>query len=73
MKVTRTPQRRDGSLTITVCGDIVTLNGEFFDFSELCEGGRIRQEDTGCDWLASDVTRVGGENYLTVIDPQAAG
>jgi hypothetical protein len=73
MQIARTPQRRDDSLDITVSGDVLTLNNCVFDFSDLQEGERIQQADVDCVWLASDVTRLGGEICLTLIDPQAVG
>jgi len=73
MQITRTPQRRDDSLKITVSGDVLVLNNRVFDFSDLQEGERLQQVDVDCVWLASDVTRLGGEICLTLIDPQAVG
>jgi len=69
MNITRIVQRRDDRLEIQQMGDVLTLNGEVFDFSDLPEGGRLAQVDLACVWLASDVVRQEGEIHLSVIDP----
>ena len=38
MQITLTPQRRDDTLTLTRSGDVLTINGEAFDFAAIPEG-----------------------------------
>jgi hypothetical protein len=70
MQITHTPQRRDDACDVQVAGDVLTINGEAFDFSPLPEGATLPRAAVACDWLASDVERIDGEIHLTLIDPQ---
>ncbi|MFN4131275.1 MAG: hypothetical protein ACK4GC_15875 [Paracoccaceae bacterium] len=72
MQITLSPMRRDDVLTLHRAGDILTINGEAFDFSPLPEGATLPREAVDCDWLASDVTRTGGALHLTLILPHGA-
>ena len=69
MQITLTPQRRDDTLTLTRSGDVLTINGEAFDFTAIPEGGTLPRDAVACDWLASDVTRTEGVLHLTLILP----
>ena len=72
MQITLTPQRRDGTLTLVRSGDVLTINGEAFDFTVIPEGGTLPRDAVACDWLAGDVTRSGGVLHLTLILPHGA-
>ena len=67
--ITLTPMRRDDALTLQRAGDVLTINGISYDFGLLPEGGLLPRDAVGCDWLASDVTRIGGALHLTLILP----
>lgn len=69
MNITLTPQVRSDSLTLSKAGDILTINGEDFDFSSIAEGDVLPQDAVDCPLLASDVTRTGGETTLTLTLP----
>jgi len=69
MQITLTPQRRDDRLSLVRSGDVLTINGEAFDFAALPEGGTLPRDAVACDWLASDVTRTEGVLHLTLILP----
>lgn len=71
-EIALTPQRRDEELTLSKSGDILTINGEAFDFSGIAEGDTRPRAALACDWLASDVTRAGGAIHLTLILPHGA-
>ncbi len=70
MNISYTPQRRDDALIVSVSGDILTVNGEDFDFGAIGEGDVLPRSAVSCDLLASDVTRSGGLITLTLIQPQ---
>ncbi|WP_212525615.1 hypothetical protein [Actibacterium sp. MT2.3-13A] len=72
MHISFSPQRRDDTLNLSKSGDILTVNGADFDFSDLAEGAVLPREAVACDWLASDVARVGGAIRLTLILPHGA-
>lgn len=69
MKITLTPMRRDDRLALSREGDVLTVNGEAFDFSAIPEGATLPCEAVTCDWLVSDVTREDGVLCLTLILP----
>ena len=72
MHITLSPQRRADSLIMSLVGDVLTINGEAFDFSSVEEGNPLPCEDVGCDWVSSDVERVSGDIRLSVIMPHGA-
>ncbi|MBR9650061.1 hypothetical protein [Thalassovita aquimarina] len=72
MQIAFLPIRHDERLSISRTGDILTLNGEEFDFSAVPEGGALPREAVGCDWLASDVERASGALRLTLLLPHGA-
>lgn len=72
MKLNFTPMRRDEALTLSRSGDVLTINGEAFDFSGVPEGATLPREAVVCEWLASDIERVNGELELTLILPHGA-
>ena len=67
MKLTFTPMRRDDQLVLSKSGDTLTINGETFDLSGITEGATLPRDAVACDWLASDIDRVGGALHLTLI------
>lgn len=69
MKIALSPMRRDDRLELVKTGDVLSINGEDFDFSTLPEGATLPQAAVTCDWLASDVTREDGALQLTLILP----
>jgi hypothetical protein len=64
--------RRDDRLALTKSGDVLTINGEAFDFTDLPDGATLPQSAVACDWLASDVERIGGAIHLFLILPHGA-
>lgn len=67
-----TPMRRDTRLDLTKSGDTLILNGAAFDLSGIPDGATLPRAAVTCDWLASDIERVGGELHLTLILPHGA-
>lgn len=67
-----TPMRRDEALTLSRSGDMLTINGEVFDFSGIPEGATLPRAAVVCEWLASDIERIGGTIHLTLILPHGA-
>lgn len=72
MKITLAPQRRDDTLTLSKSGDILTVNGEDFDFSGVADGTDLARDAVACEWLASDVVRQDGDLLLSLILPHRA-
>lgn len=69
MHITFTPMRRDDQLSLSKSGDMLTINGEVFDLSGIPDGATLPQSAMPCDWLASDIERIGGVLHLTLILP----
>ena len=72
MHITLIPVRLDTMLTLHRIGDVLTINGVSYDFGPLSEGAILPRAAVGCDWLASDVERIGGVIHLTLILPHGA-
>jgi hypothetical protein len=69
MIINLTPQRRDDTLTVVKAGDILTINGEVFDFTQVPNGGLLPKNAVTCDWIVDDIKRISGELELTLILP----
>lgn len=60
MKITFTPQRRDGHLRVSVSGDTLTINGTAYDLSGVPEGGRLPGSAVLPGVIFGDIQRIGG-------------
>ncbi|MGN6772613.1 MAG: hypothetical protein ACTHJQ_22605 [Rhizobiaceae bacterium] len=69
MHITLAPQRRDGTLVVSKAGDVLTINGEEFDFTGLPDGATIPAGEVPCEWIAGPVDRISGDLHLTLILP----
>jgi hypothetical protein len=69
MRISFSPQRRDDSLAVSKAGDILTINGEEFDFTGLPDGATIEAGEVPCEWISGLVDRIGGDLHLTLILP----
>lgn len=56
----------DDDLIVTKSGDVLTINGEVFDFSSLPDGAEIPAYTIPCEWITGPVERLGGKLYLTL-------
>lgn len=72
MRVFFSPQRRDDALNISATGDVLTVNFQAFDFSQLQNGDLLPQEAIASEWFAGPVTREGGEVRVKLIKPHGA-
>ena len=72
MKITLSPQRRDDTLTITKQGDVLTINGTAYDFTDLPDGGTLPGDAVDCEYVIGSVNRVNGELELTLLLPHGA-
>jgi hypothetical protein len=73
MHITLTPMRGPQPMTLHRVGDILTINGEAYDFAAIPDGATLPQGAVDCPWLASDVERIGGVLHLALILPHGAG
>ena len=65
MILTFSPVRMDATLTASVEGDVLTLNGEALDFGPLPSGATLPRAAIDCIWVSGDVTR-DSDGTLTV-------
>lgn len=73
MNITLSPQLSSSSLSVAKSGEILTINGEEFDFGPLPEGASLPPAAVACGFITGDVRRVGGVLHLTLLLPHGAG
>nr|WP_054886642.1 hypothetical protein [Pseudomonas sp. NBRC 111130] len=66
MELILSPVRMNERLILSVVGDVITVNGESFDFSPLLEGATLPREAILSDWFPGDANRVDGVLSLTI-------
>lgn len=59
-------------LIIKKRGDVLTINGERFDFREVPEGAVLPASAVDSDFVVGDVSRVNGDLILTLLLPLGA-
>ncbi|CAK16862.1 hypothetical protein [Pseudomonas entomophila] len=69
MIINLVPVRHDQPLALSVKGDVLTLNGEAFDFRALGEGALLPVEAIAAPWFMGDVRRIEGRLHLTLMLP----
>jgi len=69
MKINLSPQRRDDTLSVFKQGDVLTINGTDYDFSQLPDGGTLPADAVDCEYVIGSVDRVNGELELTLLLP----
>lgn len=69
MKIAFSPMRRDVRLDASVSGDVLTINGEDFDFAGVPEGATLPASAIASEWFAGPVERIDGKINLTLILP----
>lgn len=69
MNISFSPIRWDQELSLSVSGDVLTINGSPFDFSLLGEGDLLPPDAVGSDFINQPVTRAAGEITLTILLP----
>lgn len=63
------PVQMDETLSVSKDGDVLTINGEQYDFSTLPEGATINEGSIPSQWIVSDVDRIDGKVVLTLLMP----
>lgn len=53
-------------IAIERLGDVLTVSGEVFDFTQLPEGATLPAEAVGSDYFVGTVERISGELHLTL-------
>lgn len=66
------PPQEFTPLSVTKSGDILTINGEVFNFTSLPDGADVPAGEVPCEWIFGPVQRVAGELHLTLRFPLAS-
>ncbi len=69
MQIILSPQRRDTRLSLSRQGDILTINGQDFNFGPVTDGAILPAAAVQSDWIAGDITRIGGVLQIPVFLP----
>ena len=69
MKINLSPQRRDDTLSMSLAGAVLTINGEEFDFSAMSAGDTLPLGAVKSSWFVGPVDNVDGELEMTIILP----
>lgn len=69
MIINLSPQLRDDTLSIIKSGNVLTINGEAFDFSPIQEGDTLPATAIDSPWFLDKVERKEGELELTLLFP----
>lgn len=71
MLIKWSPQRSDATLVLSKQGQVLTLNGETFDFSFMQSGDELPAKAVQSSWFVdgSTVKMVGGELQLSLVLP----
>lgn len=69
MLIKLSPVRRDETIAVSLIGNVLTINGQPFDFTQLPEGATLPVEAIDSEHFAGPVERIGGELRLTLLLP----
>jgi hypothetical protein len=69
MRIKLIPQRSDAALTLSRDGDVLAINGDNFDFSDLPDGAEIPFGEIPSDFIVGPVRRVDGNLQITLVMP----
>lgn len=69
MRIHLSPIRSDESLAVSRAGDVLTINGEPFDFSAIPDGASLPADAVASAFVVGTVERVAGELRITLMLP----
>lgn len=69
MIIQLSPQGPSKALSIQKRGDVLIINDERFDFSQIPEGAVLPASAVNSEFVVGDVTRLNGELKLTILLP----
>lgn len=72
MQINLSPQLSDATLTVVKAGDVLTINGEAFDFSVIPEGATLPASAVACEFVTDEVTRTDGVLSVTLLLPHGS-
>lgn len=69
MIIKLSPIRSNDTLIVSKKGDVLTINGEEFDFTALPDGATLPATAVRSEFIAGDVTRTGGTLTVPLLFP----
>ncbi|AVY67157.1 hypothetical protein [Xanthomonas translucens] len=72
MRITIIAQRSDAALSVSCAGDVLTINGEVFDFGPLPDGCELPHGAVSSPFVVGPVRRDGGVVSIALAFPYAA-
>lgn len=69
MIIKLSPQRRDDTIQVVKVGNVLIVNGQYFDFSRMVDGDTLPRSAISSEWFADNVDCINGELVLTLILP----
>lgn len=72
MRISFSPQRREGALTLVRSGDTLVVNGDAVDLSVVPDGATLPAEAIDNAWIVGKVERIDGVLHVAVLLPHAA-
>lgn len=69
MHIYLSPQRRDDTFSVSKSGDVLVVNGVYFDFSSVGEGDTLPLAAIKSMWFSGDAERTNGELSVTLLFP----
>jgi hypothetical protein len=66
MKITFCPLLTDKVLTISKRSDVLTINGERFDFRPMPDNSTLPASAVACEWIDHDIKRINGDLEITI-------
>lgn len=71
MNIFLSPQVSDKKLVVNKQKDVLTINGESFDFTQFPEGAKLPASAVSSAFLIGEITRDNGHLNLTILLPIA--
>lgn len=68
-KINLSPQVLEDSISVSVSGSSITINGQTFDLSLLVDGATLPRDAFATEFIVSDVTHSGNVIELTLLYP----
>lgn len=63
------PRNSSKSPSVEIMGEVLTINGEALDFSQVPEGATLPRSAIGCVYIAEDVVRTNGVLHIGLSFP----
>lgn len=66
MRIIFCPLLTDKVLTVRKRGDVLTINGERFDFRPMPDNSTLPPSAVACEWIDHEIKKISGELEITI-------